>query len=151
MSPLCHLPLKKSREVDRVQAVLRPCDPHLAGQCLQAPQLSSPHLEPGRGPDRAPAATLSPPESAQAPGASASPDTAAWHRCALFPLLTPVFTSPEIRFTEHSAFQKPGDTTGASQFNGAHYGNQLNAEERDKYELFTNPFHQRHAAQANGS
>lgn len=27
----------------------------------------------------------------------------------------------------------------ASQFNGAHYGNQLNAEQRDKCELFTSP------------
>ena len=56
-----------------------------------------------------------------------------------FPLLTQVFTSPEIRFTEHSAFQKPGDTSGALQFNGAHYGNQLNAEERDKSDYLPTP------------
>lgn len=55
------------------------------------------------------------------------------------PLLTHVLTSAEIRFTEHSAFRKPGVRSGASQFNGAHYGNQLNAEERDKFELFTTP------------
>lgn len=62
-----------------------------------------------------------------------------------------VFTSPQIRLTKHSAFQKPGDTSGAAQFSGAHYGNQLNAEERDKWELFTNPFHQRHTEFTNGS
>lgn len=55
------------------------------------------------------------------------------------PLLTQVFTSPEIRFTEHGAFQKPGDTSGALQFNGAHYGNQLNAEERDKSDYLPAP------------
>lgn len=34
---------------------------------------------------------------------------------------------------------KPGDTSGAQQFNEAHYGNQLNAEELDKWRLFTSP------------
>lgn len=114
-------------------------------------QLRSSHLVPTRGHDRIPAATPRPPESAWALGASVPPDAAAQHRCA-FPFVnTMVFTSPQIRFTEHSAFQKTGDTSGASQFSGAHYGNQLNAEERDKWELFTNPLHQRHTASTNGS
>lgn len=68
-----------------------------------------------------------------------------------FPSLTHVFTSAEIRFIERSAFRRPGDPSGASQFSGAHYGSQLNAEERDKSELSTNPFHQRLTAHANGS
>lgn len=131
--------------------MVRPRDLRLASQCLPIPQLRPPHLVPTRGYDGVPAASPPPPASAWAARASVSPDAAARHGHASPCVNTMVYTSPQIRFTEHRAFQEPGDTSGALRFSGAHYGNQLNAEERGKWELFTNPFRQRHTGLANGS
>lgn len=48
---------------------------------------------------------------------------------------------PGLHFSINQIYraQKPGDTSRASQFNAAHYGNQLNAEEPGKCQLSTNP------------